>query len=214
FESYQEGTLLYTGPKEGEAVPVDAIIAVLGEEGEDFEALLKENNEGDSSAEKTAETPSNSSKSDESSGSDVTADDLGVTVITMPLLSDTMTEGVIATWNFKVGDDIKSDDAIADVETDKATMEVTAYAEGTLLHIGLQEGEAAKVNDIIAIVGPKGTDITPLLNQKQSAPAGDSAKKEAKAADAGTTPQESQEQSVETSDSDSRVKASPLARKL
>src|SRR5690606_40944781 len=207
FESYQEGTLLYTGPKEGEAVPVDAIIADLGEEGEDFEALLKENNEGDSSAEKTAETPSNSSKSDESSGSDVTADDLGVTVITMPLLSDTMTEGVIATWNFKVGDDIKSDDAIADVETDKATMEVTAYAEGTLLHIGLKEGEAAKVNDIIAIVGPKGTDITPLLNQKTAAPSGES-KKEEKTNDSAAPAKEVAETPAST-DSDSRIKASP-----
>ncbi len=217
FESYQEGTLLYTGPKEGEAVPVDAIIAVLGEEGEDFEALLKESQNSNSSSEPATETEnaaSGSSSSEENSGETVTADDLGVTVITMPLLSDTMTEGVIASWNFKVGDDIKSDDSIADVETDKATMEVTAYAEGTLLHIGLQEGEAAKVNDIIAIVGPKGTDITPLLNQKQSAPAGEPAKKEAKAADAGSTPQESAESSATSSDSDSRIKASPLARKL
>ena len=215
FESYQEGTLLYTGPKEGEAVPVDAIIAVLGEEGEDFEALLKESNEGDSSAEQTAETAetsSSSSKSEESSGSDMTADDLGVTVITMPLLSDTMTEGVIATWNFKVGDDIKSDDAIADVETDKATMEVTAYAEGTLLHIGLKEGEAAKVNDIIAIVGPKGTDITPLLNQKTAAPSGES-KKEEKTNDSAAPAKEVAETPAST-DSDSRIKASPLARKL
>src|SRR5690606_34801299 len=106
-------------------------------------------------------------ESSDSGDSNVTAEDLGVTVITMPLLSDTMTEGVIAEWNFKVGDEIKSDDAIADVETDKATMEVTAYAEGTLLYIGLEKGEAAKVNDIIAIVGPEGTDITPLLNKKK-----------------------------------------------
>src|SRR5690606_7201141 len=133
FESYQEGTLLYTGPKEGEAVPVDAIIAVLGEEGEDFEALLQENHDSNASGEPAKESvysPSESSSSDQSCGETVTADDLGVTVITMPLLSDTMTEGVIATWSFKVGDDIKSDDAIADVENDKATMEVTAYAEG------------------------------------------------------------------------------------
>src|SRR5690554_2635752 len=91
-------------------------------------------------------------------------------MITMPLLSDTMTEGVIAEWNFKVGDEIKSDDSIADVETDKATMEVTAYADGTLLYIGLEKGEAAKVNDIIAIVGPEGTDITPLLRKKKESP--------------------------------------------
>jgi pyruvate dehydrogenase E2 component (dihydrolipoamide acetyltransferase) len=135
-------------------------------------------------------------------------------MITMPLLSDTMTEGVIADWNFKVGDTIKSDDSIADVETDKATMEVTAYADGTLLYIGLQKGEAAKVNDIIAIVGPAGTDITPLLKKKKTAkPAAEKAtatanapkKEEAKQAEAPTT---------QASADDSRVKASPLARKM
>src|SRR5690606_17817382 len=105
---------------------------------------------------------------EESDEDDVTPESLGVTMITMPLLSDTMTEGVIADWNFKVGDTIKSDDSIADVETDKATMEVTAYADGTLLYIGLEKGEAAKVNDIIAIVGPEGTDVTPLLKKKKA----------------------------------------------
>src|SRR5690554_5935475 len=219
FESYQDGILLYTGPKEGEAVPVDAIIAVLGEKGEDYKALLEDSKKEDSGA-STQEEPaasSNSNASDSSSSdsdSDVTPEDLGVTVITMPLLSDTMTEGVIAEWNFKVGDEIKSDDAIADVETDKATMEVTAYADGTLLYIGLEKGEAAKVNDIIAIVGPKGTDITPLLNQKNKPSS------ESKAAEVKDTPKEESssaktESSDESSESDdSRVKASPLARKL
>src|SRR5690606_30058443 len=104
---------------------------------------------------------------EEASEEAVTPETLGATVITMPLLSDTMTEGVIAEWHFKVGDTIKSDDAIADVETDKATMEVTAYADGTLLYIGVEEGQAAKVNDVIAIVGKEGTDVTPLLKQRQ-----------------------------------------------
>jgi pyruvate dehydrogenase E2 component (dihydrolipoamide acetyltransferase) len=172
FESYQDGTLLYIGPKEGEAVPVDAVIAVLGEEGEDYEALLKgdsastdkkEDNKAEQKSESKEEKTEEKSeeKSSDDPGSNVTAEDLGVTVITMPLLSDTMTEGVIAQWNFKVGDTIKSDDAIADVETDKATMEVTAYADGTLLYVGVEAGQAAKVNDIIAIVGPAGTDVTP-----------------------------------------------------
>src|SRR6185503_4485319 len=85
------------------------------------------------------------------------------TVIRMPLLSDTMTEGTIQKWNFKVGDKVKADDSLADVETDKATMEVVGYEAGTLLYIGVKEGEAAPVNGIIAIVGKEGTDITPLL---------------------------------------------------
>src|ERR1700739_1932415 len=85
------------------------------------------------------------------------------TAIRMPLLSDTMTEGKIIQWNKKVGDNVKSDDVIAEVETDKATMEVIGYEEGTLLYIGVPAGEAAKVNDVIAIVGKKGEDYKSLL---------------------------------------------------
>src|SRR5664279_3333953 len=83
--------------------------------------------------------------------------------IRMPLLSDTMTEGKIIQWNKKVGDKVKSDDTIAEVETDKATMDVVGYEEGTLLYIGVKTGEAAKVNDIIAIVGKEGEDYKSLL---------------------------------------------------
>jgi len=203
FESYQEGTVLYIGPKEGESVAIDAVIAVLGEEGEDYKALLESGN-AVSAAEK--ETPS---EPQENAAGGVSAEDLGCTVITMPLLSDTMTEGVIAQWNFKVGDTIKSDDAIADVETDKATMEVTAYADGTLLHLGVEAGKAAKVNDIIAIVGPAGTDIAPLLVQKtvSSAPA--------KTPDAPASAKADVSVASTLSEADgSRIKASPLARKI
>ncbi len=218
FESYQEGTLLYIGPKEGEAVAVDAVIAILGEEGEDYKALLE--GSGDEASQPEADKPkedkeTKTSSDQESSTASVSAEDLGVTVITMPLLSDTMKEGVIAQWNFKVGDTIKSDDAIADVETDKATMEVTAYAEGTLLYVGVEAGQAAKVNDIIAIVGPEGTDVTPLLNQKPAAPAAE--EKAAEKADTATASAKSDtpaETTSEASSDDSRVKASPLARKI
>lgn len=225
FESYQEGTLLYIGPKEGEAVPVNAIIAVLGEEGEDFQALLNEENSGSSNSDSNAssnagstQTPVAEEAKSTSSKPQVTAEDLGVTVITMPLLSDTMTEGVISKWNFKVGDTIKSDDSIADVETDKATMEVTAYADGTLLHIGIQEGEAAKVNEIIAIVGKEGTDITPLLENPQptSSPVSTentSTQKESAPSEVNTSTPVESSNNTKSSD-DSRLKASPLARKI
>ena len=220
FESYQEGTLLYIGPKEGEAVPVDAVIAVLGEEGEDYQALLdgegeaadtEKSEKSEDAAESAASTTEDSDQDD--GEEEVSADDLGATVITMPLLSDTMTEGVIAQWNFKVGDSIQSDDAIADVETDKATMEVTAYADGTLLHIGVEEGQAAKVNDIIAIVGPEGTDVTPLLKQR---PAKRKQQKQEKGEDKQDKAAVKTEQtSTSGGESDSaRVKASPLAKKI
>ncbi len=216
FESYQEGTLLYIGPKEGEAVPVDSVIAVLGEPGEAYEALLKEDGPSGPSAEtKEAASTAPETPAAESQAPAVTPESLGATVITMPLLSDTMTEGVIAEWNFKVGDQIKSDDAIADVETDKATMEVTAYADGTLLYVGVEKGQAAKVNDIIAIVGKAGTDVTPLLNQ--ASPAAKSENTSPKPVEVSTQPAETPQKAVESEQNvnqDSRVKASPLARKI
>src|SRR5690606_28864715 len=145
---------LYIGPIEGEAVAVDAVRAVLGEEGEDYKALLDgaDSSSSDKGSEVGEEQEEKAVAGDKDEGSaTVSAEDLDWTVLTMPLLSATMTEGVIAQWNFKVGEAIKSDDAIADVETDQATMEVTAYAEGVLLHIGVEAGQAAKVNDILAI---------------------------------------------------------------
>src|SRR5690606_2046300 len=89
-------------------------------------------------------------------------------VVRMPLLSDTMKEGIIVAWHKKVGDKVKSDDVIAEVETDKATMEVMPYVEGTLLYIGVDKGMAAKVNEIIAIIGKEGEDYQALLDDKHS----------------------------------------------
>ncbi len=210
FESYQEGTLLYIGAQEGSTAPVDSIIAVLGAEGEDYKSLL----DGGAAA-PAAESKSEAPKEEAAPADDEPAVDpesLGATVIRMPLLSDTMTEGVIAEWHKKVGDEIKSDDSLADVETDKATMEVTAYAEGTLLYIGVEKGKAAKVNDIIAIVGKAGTDVAPLLKggsaPKKSEEKAPEAKAESKPEAASAT------QEAPASSDDARVKASPLARKI
>lgn len=137
---------------------------------------------------------------------------MGATIIRMPLLSDTMTEGVIAVWHKKVGDKVKSDDALADVETDKATMEVIGYADGSLLYVGVEKGQAAKVNDIIAIVGKEGTDVSALLKSgsKPQDVAAEAAVEKPQAAAAVESVQ-----IVHTdSDSTSRLKASPLARKI
>lgn len=218
FESYQDGTLLYVGVQEGGAVPVDTVIAVLGKEGEDYKALLDGAGSAPAPAEEKkpetapaaqasaapAATPEDKPKVDTSS--------IPATVIRMPLLSDTMTEGTIEKWNFKVGDKVKADDSLADVATDKATMEVVGYEAGTLLYIGVKEGEAAKVNDIIAIVGKEGTDVTPLLQDN-----GGSAPAAAPAAEAAPAKEEAAIASAPAataSDDDSRIKASPLARKI
>ncbi len=223
LESYWDGTLLYIGVEEGKAVPVDAIIAVVGKEGEDFKAALEAESgepkaESPKSDSKGAEGPKVESQESESreveSGAGLSEADLekmGVTVIRMPLLSDTMTEGVIAEWHKKVGDKVKDDDILADVETDKATMEVMGYATGTLLHIGVEKGAAAKVNGIIAIVGPEGTDVSGILAQGDNPPAKQTAKTEEK----GSAPvkEATADKPVEAK-SDSRIKASPLAKKL
>jgi pyruvate dehydrogenase E2 component (dihydrolipoamide acetyltransferase) len=220
FESYQDGTLLYIGIEEGAAAPVDTVIAVIGKDGEDFKAALEAEGgaaEAKPAAEEKAEAapaatadkaPAATPAKEAAPKVDLSS--IPATVIRMPALSDTMTEGVINKWNFKVGDKVKSDDSLADVETDKATMDVVGYEEGTLLYIGPKEGEAAPVNGIIAIVGKEGTDITPLL---QDAPAAEAAP--AATAEKAPAPTDTAEtKSESSSDDDSRVKASPLARKI
>jgi pyruvate dehydrogenase E2 component (dihydrolipoamide acetyltransferase) len=223
FESYQDGTLLYIGVEEGQAVPIDALIAVIGKEGEDYQAAINAEApaapvaEAEPAAE-PAKTKAPKAAEDKKSAEAVEAkpkvdkSSIPATVIRMPALSDTMTEGIINKWNFKVGDTVKSDDSLADVETDKATMEVVGYEAGTLLYIGPKEGEAAPVNGIIAIVGKAGTDITPLLSDDEAAPAAKA--EEAPVAEAPAAETESDSPADATSTDDSRVKASPLARKI
>ena len=212
FESFQEGTLLYVGIAEGQAAPVDSVIAIIGDPGEDYQALLTASPAP--AAEKAAPVVAEAAPLAAAPAASVTPESLGATVIRMPLLSDTMKEGVIAEWHKKVGDKIKSDDALADVETDKATMEVTAYAEGTLLYVGVEKGQAAKVNDIIAIVGKEGTDVTPLLTAVPSTPAPAAEPAPVAAAATSSAAPASTPTAVVTSVDDSRVKASPLARKI
>lgn len=219
LESYWDGTVLYIGVEEGKAVPVDAVIAVIGKEGEDYKAALDAEGAAAPAADnKTAEAAPAAEKNDapaeEAKGglSEAELAAKGVTVIRMPLLSDTMTEGVIAEWHKKVGDKVKDDDILADVETDKATMEVMGYASGTLLHIGVEKGAAAKVNGIIAIVGPEGTDISGILAQGDvpAKPVAD-AKSDAPVAEKAP---EAKEAAAVSSGNGERVKASPLAKRI
>jgi pyruvate dehydrogenase E2 component (dihydrolipoamide acetyltransferase) len=217
FESFQEGTLLYIGAQEGEAAPVDSVIAILGQTGEDFQVLLSGASTPVASAPVAKSAESKPAEvvvaTEEVSGnSDADAEAMGATIIRMPLLSDTMTEGVIAAWHKKVGDKVKSDDALADVETDKATMEVIGYADGTLLYVGVEKGQAAKVNDIIAIVGKEGTDVSAILKASSKPKAVAAVAAVEKPAAAAVV--ESVQVVHADSDSSSRLKASPLARKI
>lgn len=219
LESYWDGTVLYIGVEEGKAVPVDAVIAVIGKEGEDYKAALDaETGSTPAKEDKTADKPADEAAPAPAAAglTDADIEKMGVTVVRMPLLSDTMTEGVIAEWHKKVGDKVKDDDILADVETDKATMEVMGYAEGTLLHIGVEKGQAAKVNGIIAIVGPEGTDISGILSQGDAPakPAADQ-KSDAPVAEKTAAPStESSSEKEEVSADGSRVKASPLAKRI
>lgn len=215
---YVAGTLLYIGVPEGQAAKVNDVIAIVGKAGEDYKALLSG---GAASAPAAVPAPAapTASAPAPSAAPSVTPEQLGVTVIRMPLLSDTMTEGKIVQWNKKVGDAVKSDDVLADVETDKATMEVVGYASGTLLYIGVPEGQAAKVNGVIAIVGKAGTDVSGLVASLSdggapAAPAPAPAAQAAAPAIQAAAPAAPVAAPTASTDENGRVKASPLARKI
>lgn len=209
---YAEGTLLYVGVKEGDAAKVNGIIAIVGKPGENIDALIS--SDATTAAAAPAATPAPApvaASAPSPSAPAITPEQLGVTVIRMPLLSDTMTAGKIVQWNKKVGDAVKSDDNLVDVETDKATMEVVGYTDGTLLHIGVENGASAKVNDVIAIIGKAGTDISALLDSL-NAPASPAPSASPAAAPAPAT--SSSVEAVSNQSNDNRLKASPLAKVL
>ena len=149
-------------------------------------------------------------------------------IIRMPKMSDTMEEGVISSWLKKVGDEIKSGDILAEVETDKATMELESYDDGTLLHIGIKNGESVPVNGIIAIIGEKDEDISEILNEANKNPSNEEEKKELLAEEEKDIKEEEKDikikedvidavkkiENTENISSNGRIKASPLAKKI
>lgn len=211
---YVDGTLLYIGVEEGDAVPVNEIIAVIGEKGEDYKAALAEA-EGSSDSNKEKKEESTSKKTEKKAKKDKKELPADVSVIRMPLLSDTMKEGTIVAWLKKVGDAVAADEPIAEVETDKATMEVIPYVEGKLLHIGIEEGESVPVNDIIAIIGEKEHNVDELL-EIIAADSEEEESVEEESKEMNTKSETSEKSSVakEEDTDDSRVKASPLARRM
>lgn len=234
LESYEEGVLLYIGVKEKDSVPVNGIIAIIGEKGEAYEQLLNESatpapakkEEVAPAAETTPAAPPAKSEAPATVKSEAPAEKIDVsninaTVITMPKMSDTMQEGTISAWLKKVGDVVKSGEIIAEVETDKATMELESYEDGTLLYIGVQAGESVAVDGVIAVIGEKGADFEKLLKVQSSAPTPAPAeiKTESPAAPvkAETTVAVAAPASapvVSPGSEGDRVKASPLAKKI
>lgn len=202
FESFNSGTLLHIGIEAGKTAPVDSLLAIIGKEGEDISALLSGASPSPKTEEKTTEAP----KENKAASVEIPA---GVKVITMPRLSDTMTTGTVATWLKKVGDAVKEGDMLAEIETDKATMEFESFNAGTLLYIGIQEGESAPVDSVLAIIGPAGTDITGIAENYSKV---GEAKAEVKTEATSSAPTQTTQ---ETSNSDNtRIFASPLARQI
>ncbi len=226
---YVDGTLLYIGVPAGEAAKINQIIAIVGKEGEDYKGLL-DGEEAVSSEESAV------GKEQLAVGKPATTNSQPVTVslpdgakeIRMPLLSDTMTEGKIVAWNKKVGDAVKADDVLADVETDKATMEVVGYEEGTLLYIGVEAGQAAKINQIIAIVGKPGTDVAAYVAAEKAIDSAAGTTESVQTTDDGeqttkqttdngpqtTVAQPETNNPQPVTPADGRIKASPLAKKI
>jgi pyruvate dehydrogenase E2 component (dihydrolipoamide acetyltransferase) len=212
FESFHEGTLLHIGIEEGDGAPVDSLLAIIGEEGEDISALL--NGGGTPQEEKTAapETKTEAPAPTEAAATPAAMPE-GVEIITMPRLSDTMEEGTVASWLKKVGDTVEEGDILAEIETDKATMEFESFYSGTLLHIGIQEGEGAPVDSLLAVIGPEGTDVDAVLKAQSgggntaSAPKADTQEEKPQA-------EEPAKEQVSATPNGQRIFASPLAKKI
>ncbi|WP_370397843.1 pyruvate dehydrogenase complex dihydrolipoamide acetyltransferase [Tenacibaculum dicentrarchi] len=216
FESFHEGVLLHIGVQEGESAPVDTLLAIIGEQGEDITALLN----GGAAAPQVEEAPKAETTSNEEVAvkSEVVAMPAGAIVINMPRLSDTMEEGTVASWLKNVGDKVEEGDILAEIETDKATMEFESFNEGVLLHIGVQEGEAAPVDTLLAIIGKEGTDVANVLAALNSGNTTSSVKTEEKTATKEEAPKEEVKspvaETVTTTTSGGRIFASPLAKKI
>ena len=227
FESFQEGELLHIGIEEGGTAPVDSLLAIIGSKGEDIKDMIG------GAATTTTQTEESLETSDETqapvaiveSNEEKTAMPEGVEVITMPRLSDTMEEGTVAKWNKKVGDPVNEGDILAEIETDKATMEFESFYSGTLLYIGLEEGQSAAVDSVLAAIGKEGIDPEAVKAAIASSTVSVSQAEEPKAelvaaavAEQKQTPKPelavAQSPIVANENHNGRLIASPLAKKL
>jgi len=227
FESFNEGTLLHIGIQEGETAKVDTLLAIIGDEGEDISGYLNGNASEEKEVVQSNSEESQPTTTQKEASVNETSQELpeGVIVVTMPRLSDTMEEGTVATWLKKVGDEVEEGDILAEIETDKATMEFESFQSGTLLQIGLQEGESAKVDSLLAIIGPEGTDVSDVAKnfkvegsasetKKEVAPKAVEAKPEAPKKETVVTSSVIEKPQPSVSTSNGRVFVSPLAKKM
>jgi pyruvate dehydrogenase E2 component (dihydrolipoamide acetyltransferase) len=212
YEAFNSGTVLYLGAQEGQAVKVDDVLAVVGNKGEDYKALLQGAGTSAGSGGSQPEKASAAAPATAPAAPTIDTSGIKAEIVLMPKMSDTMTEGVIAAWHKKIGDQVKTGELLAEVETDKATMEYESYNTGTLLYTGAEPGKPVQVNGVLAIIGEKSADWQTLLKAHESKSVGASAQPAAKQE---TTEAKQTAAPVQQSHaSNGRIKASPLAKKL
>jgi pyruvate dehydrogenase E2 component (dihydrolipoamide acetyltransferase) len=224
LESYQDGVLLHIGTPRGGKLQVNDLLAIFGKQGEDITALIVANTNGDSSAASTSAPASPAAATTTPTTSPATtANSIDASnmeeVVLMPRLSDTMTEGVIAGWHKKVGDKVAKGEVLADIETDKATMELESYKDGILLYQGAQAGEKILVNQLLCIIGQPGLDIDSIVKSIK-APSTAEAPKATAAAPSTVSAAPSAPVAAPTATAsatvvnEGRIFASPLAKKI
>jgi len=232
FESFYDGTLLHIEIQEGVPASVDSLLCIIGDEGEDISQYL-------SSSEQDLQTSNDSNQLDlvdqineqENSQNEELIDPVleneniseiqneagSIDYITMPRLSDTMEEGTISTWLKKVGDKVSEGEILAEIETDKATMEFESFYEGVLSHIAVQEGQTVKVDELIAIISENEIDVDNALKNYKSSGSIPVPKSENLIDDTVSNEDSSQTKDIseiENISSDQRIFASPLAKKI
>ncbi len=220
LESYQDGVLLHIGTPRGGKLQVNDLLAIFGKAGEDVSALIAQNTGAASAPAPVEAAPAAAPVATAAPAANAVDFSTMEEVVLMPRLSDTMTEGVIAGWQKKVGDTVKKGEVLADIETDKATMELESYKDGVLLYQGAQAGEKILVNDLLCIIGQQGLDIAPIVaGLKGGASSAASAPAQTQAAAPTATPAASAPAAVSPSATtqvvnEGRIFASPLAKKI
>ncbi len=213
YESFQEGVILHHGVLEGGSAAIDSVLAIVGKKGEDFSALIN----GQS---KEIESPNGaeikSSPTEPVKQELIDTSSIPATIVKMPKLSDTMTEGTVAAWHKNVGDKVESGEILAEIETDKATMEFESFEDGVLLHQAVEAGNSAEVDSLLAIIGEEGTDFSLLIksaeqgqSQGVSQPEENVIQEEKKTATAIPA-----KAPVSSTKSNGRLMISPLAQKM
>jgi len=221
LESYQAGTILYLGGAKAAKLQVNDLLAIIGNAGEDVSALVAQHTgQAAPAPQKVEQNTAAPAPVAEKPAAAPAAPTVDVTkleeVVLMPRLSDTMTEGVIAAWHKKVGDDVKKGEVLAEIETDKATMELESYKDGKLLYQGAQAGEKIQVNDLLAIIGKDGFDVNAVVNALHGGAPAPAAVTAAPAEQQPVAPKADGERVPFPSEvvNEGRILASPLAKKI